>query len=377
MTSINRIHFINFSRRLTIHTVFFLVPLYFLQLGFNGWQIGIITSLFAFAPLLFSFPIGWINDRFSIKNIIQGALLILVFFFFIVGTIKNFLLMALLFLLLGLANSSLDISVNSVYYKDETQLNPNKKYGLLNFWLCLGMAIGVFIGGILTYWGNFNLLFIVYGIFLSLVFLFSRNLPEVRFHHISIKEYQLELINKKTVYFSLLIFILTLHWGAEQTVYSPFLRTGFHLNDFQLALYISLSLFALSLASYVISFLKFNTHLNEKIFLISMFFSGIGQIFMVYGNVYQSFFFRFIHELGDGFISALLFIYISRLFKKKSIGGSSGILTAVMTLGHVVGALVFSPLGYNFGLHYPFLISGGLLLANTAFVAYLFKSEEY
>ena len=74
--SLQKIHFINFSRRLTITTIFFLIPLYLLQIGYKGWQIGVINSLFAFAPLLFAFPTGWINDRFSIKGVIQGSLII-------------------------------------------------------------------------------------------------------------------------------------------------------------------------------------------------------------------------------------------------------------------------------------------------------------
>ena len=35
-----RIHFINFSRTLTVASVFFLIPLHFLKIGFNGMQIG-------------------------------------------------------------------------------------------------------------------------------------------------------------------------------------------------------------------------------------------------------------------------------------------------------------------------------------------------
>ena len=66
---IRRIHLINFSRKLTVNTVFFLIPLYFLKIGLNGWQIGFIVSLYGFAPLLFSFPTGWLNDRFSIIRI--------------------------------------------------------------------------------------------------------------------------------------------------------------------------------------------------------------------------------------------------------------------------------------------------------------------
>lgn len=375
--SLRKIHFINFSRRLTITTIFFLIPLYLLQIGYKGWQIGVINSLFAFAPLLFAFPTGWINDRFSIKGVIQGSLIILILFFLLIGFIRKFILMSLIFLILGFVNNALDISANSLYYKDDIDMDLNKKFGLLNFWLSIGMAIGVLIGGLLTHYMNFHTLFNLYALYVFFVLIVAFRLKEGHYHIIPFSKYKLSLLNKKTILFSLLIFVLTLHWGVEGTVFSPFLKEYFHLNNLQLALYISISLFALSFASLTICLLKHNPRVNERIFLFSMFLSGFGHIFMVWDNVLISFLFRVIHEIGDGFLAALIFVYISRLFEKKSIGGSSGILIAVMTLGQMVGALIFSYIGYTIGLQYPFIISGVLLIANTFFGYYIFKNQEY
>jgi predicted MFS family arabinose efflux permease len=76
-------------------------------------------------------------------------------------------------------------------------------------------------------------------------------------------------------------------------------------------------------------------------------------------------------------MGALNVLFISRLFEKKSIGGSAGMLLAVMTLGQMVGALFFSPLGYRAGLQYPFIIAGLILIANTVFSFYVFKKNHY
>lgn len=377
MISLKRIHIINFSRKLTVNTIFFLIPLYFLKIGYNGWQIGLIVSLFGFAPLLFSFPIGWINDRVSIKRVIQVGLLSLSMLFLLVGMNENFLLMAILFLLLGVANNALDISINSLYYKNETDMDLNKKYGLLVFWLSLGSAVGTLLGGLLTHYINFHFLFIVYSLFTLIVLVFSRNLGQERFDSVSIKDYKLNLFNKKTILFSILILILALHWGVEGTVYSPFLKRFFHFNNLQVSLYISLPLFALAFSAFFIGLMKYNALINKKIFLLSMLFSGLGLALMVNRNIYFSFLFRIVHEIGDGFMGALIVLFISGLFEKKSIGGSSGVLLAVMTLGHMMGALFFSPLGYKLGLHYPFLVAGGLLVANSAFGFFIFRKAQY
>jgi MFS family permease len=377
MTPQKKIHLINFSRKLAVNPIFFLIPLHFLKIGFDGWQIGAIVSLFALAPLLFSFPIGLMNDRISINRLIQSALFLQSIIFLLIGLTDNFFLMAAIFLLLGISNNALDVSTNSLYFKDETDIDLNKKYGLLAFWLAFGAAVGNLFGGFLTYFAGFSTLFYVYSIFILIILLSVGKIGQEKFHSVSLKEYRLNLFNRKTILFCVLIFTLTLHWGAEGTVYSPFLRSFFHLNNLQISLYISLPLFVLAFSAFFIGLLKYDARVNKRIFLLSMFLSGLGLILMVNRNVFFSFLFRVVHEVGDGFIGALNVLFISRLFEKKSIGGSAGMLLAVMTLGQMVGALFFSPLGHRAGLQYPFIISGLILIANTVFSFYVFKKNHY
>jgi DHA1 family quinolone resistance protein-like MFS transporter len=373
----NKIHTLNFCRKLTVNTLFFLIPLHLLKIGLSGWQIGVVVSLYGLAPLIFSFPIGWINDRLSIRRIIQAAISSLILLFLLLALMKNFYPLAIIFLFLGIANNALDVSTNSLYYKDETKVNLNKKYGTFAFWLALGTATGTLLGGTLIYFSDFRVLFLVYAGFLLIVLIFVRETGRERFSAVTLKEYRLNLVNKRTILFSILIFILALHWGAEGTVYSPFLKSYFQLNDLQLALYISIPLFFLAFAGLAVAVLRFNARLNLQIFLIALILSGAGNILMVNNNIYVSIFFRIIHEVGDGLLGALIFLFISRLFQKKSIGGSSGILLALMTLGHMLGALVFSSLGYTVGLQYPFIVSGILLIANSCFGFLVFRKVSY
>ncbi len=373
MKTQTKIHFINFCRKLTVNTLFFLIPLHLLKIGLNGWQIGTVVSFYGFAPLIFSFPIGWINDRLSIRRIIQGALLALCFLFLLLVFTQNFYILCLVFLFLGIANNALDVSTNSLYYKDETSMDLNRKYGTLAFCLALGTATGTISGGTLVYFADFRLLFYVYAGFLLVVLILARNVGKEKFSLVTLKQYRLDLVNKKTILFSILIFTLALHWGAEGTVYSPFLKSYFNLNDLQLSLYISVSLFFLAFSGLAIVFVRFNARLNQQIFLFALFLSGLGHILMVNRNVYVSLFFRIIHEIGDGLMGALIFLFISRLFQKESIGGSSGILLALMTLGHMAGAQLFAPIGFKLGLHLPFILSGLLLIANSVYGIVILK----
>jgi DHA1 family quinolone resistance protein-like MFS transporter len=372
-----KIHFVNFCRKLTVTSVFFLIPLHFLSIGFSGWQIGIVISLFALAPLLISFPTGWINDRFSIAGVVHAALFAECALFLLIAWAQSFYLMAALFLFLGMANNALDISINSMYYKDETDMDPNKKYGTYIFWVGLGPALGVLAGGFLTQFGNFQALLAVFSALTMIVLLLIRHFDHQRFWLVSFKEYRNSLLQKKTLLFVVFIFILALHWGVEGTVYSPFLEKFFGLNKLQVSFYISIPLSALAFTAFLVGFLRYNARLNKRLLLLSMALSGAGLILMVNHNVYISLFFRILHEIGDGGLGVLITLSISRLFERRSIGGSAGLLIAIQILGQMVGALVYSPLGYRYGLQYPFFISGALLLADAAYGLFIFKKVDY
>ncbi len=372
-----KIYFVNFCRRFTVTSVFFLVPLHFLSIGFSGWQIGVILSVFALAPLLISFPTGWTNDRYSIAGVVSTALLAESVLFLLIAWTRHFALMAALFFILGMANTALDISINSLYYKDETIIDQNKKYGIYTFWVGLGPALGVLAGGFLTQFGNFRILLAVFSAFTLVVLFFIRRFNHERFCPVSWKEYRGNIFRKKTLFFVVFIFVLALHWGVEGTVYSPFLEKYFGLNRLQISLYISIPLSTLALSAFLVGFFRYNARVNRRLMLLSMVLSGAGLILMVQPNVYVSFFFRVLHEIGDGGLGVLITLSISKLFDRRSIGGSAGFLIAIQIMGQMVGSLVYAPLGYHYGLQYPFFISGALLLADALFGFFILKHLEY
>lgn len=377
MPSPKFIHAINFGRRVAVNAMFLLVPLHLLNLGFKGWQIGAVGSLFAFAPFLFSFPIGWANDRLTIKGVIRGALVLLSVLFVALGRVRGFLPLALVFLLLGGGNNALDVSINSYYYKNGEDANPNKKYSRLVFWSALGTALGPVLAGLVLSSADFPTMFAVFAVFLLLLQVFVGPLARVPFGFVPLKAYQSNLVRKNTLLFSIMIFVIGLHWGVEGTVYSPFLKKYFHLSTFSVSLYISLALLGLALSSLLIGLIKFDLRLNKRIYIVSMILSGAGLALMVIPCLPVSFGFRLMHEAGDGLLGALTILFISRLFEKDSIGGSSALLLAVMTTGQMVGSMVFSSLGYRFGLVYPFIISGSLLVANAGFARFCFRRADY
>jgi MFS family permease len=378
LTLHSRIHLLNFLRKLTVTSVLFLLPLRFLGLGFDGWQIGFIVSMYAVGPFLASFPTGWINDRLSMAGVIRVGLLAQGLLILAMGWITRFPAMAAAFIGMGLANAILDVSFNSLYYKDEKVMDPNRKYGLFAFWTSLGPAVGILGGGLLLRGTDFRLLHAVFAAIMLLSLAAARRLEHTRFHRVTLREYGRSVLRAKTLLFILFVFVLAMHWGIEGTVYSPFLRQRFGLSDFGLAFYISAGLFLLSFSSVLIGLLKFNLRANKRMVLAAMAASGIGFVLMAAARTAGlSFAFNAIHQIGDGALGALLTLFTSRLFEKRNIGGSAGLAQSVPILGQMAGAMIFSPLGYKIGLQVPFFLCGGLLLLNAVYGAFIFRRLEY
>jgi MFS family permease len=373
---IRRVHFINFVRKLTLTTMLFLAPLHFLRLGYSGFEIGFIVLCFSFAPIVFSFPTGWMNDRLSMKRVILSALLAQGVLFILIGVTRSAGLMAAVFLLVGIANNALDVSANSLYYKDDTEPNPNRKFGIYNFWLAAGPPVGLVIGATLSFYSGYRALLAVFAVMTGLSALALLGFGRERFSVVAIREYRSSVFNKKTLAFSAFLFILALHWGVEGTVYSPFLRARFGLNDLAVGLYMALAYLGLACSSLAVSRLEFNPERNRRLLLLGIALSGLGLAFMVQRDVRLSFLFRFIHEAGDGLLGALVLLTISRLFEKRLIGGSAGILMSFQTTGLMTGALVFSSIGFRAGLQYPFYIAGALLAANAVYGFFAVPRED-
>ena len=362
-----RVHLINFIRTMSLVTAVFLAPLRFIELGFSGLAIGVIVALLASAPVVFSFPTGWLNDRLSMKKVIGGGLLGMAMAIAAVAVVRSVAPMAAAFLLLGVANSAVNVSVYSLYYKDDGEPDTNKKYGRFVGWLSLGPPAGLVLGSLLTRVVGFQAFLGVLAGLTALATLAVPGLGDEKFAAVSIREYRFSIINRRTLLFSAFLVLLALHWGTEQTIYGPFLRDRFGLGDSGVALYMAGAYLGLAGAAFLVGRLRDDPIRDRRLFLLGMALSGAGLILMTVRSLPLSFAFRLLHESGDGLMGAFVVLTISRLFEKKTIGGSAGILTALQTSGHMAGALVFPWLGFRAGLHVPMILAGAILVANAAF----------
>ncbi len=377
MTAHGRIHLINFVRKLAVTSVLFLAPPHFLSLGFSGLQIGALISFYAVAPLFVAFPTGLINDRFSITGIVRAGLGLQAVLLVLAAWSRSFPALAWVFLGLGIANNALDISLNSLFYKDEAVMDRNRKYATYVFWNAAGPAVGVLGGGFLAQAAGFRALFLAFAGLSVVSVAAAGRLGEARFHSIPLREYGRSLGNRKAVLFIIFMFILALHWAVEGTVYAPFLQEAFGLDGFGSALYMSAGLTAMSLAAYLVGRRKYDARVNSRLLLFFMALSGVGLVLMTVRSLAASLVFRLLHDIADGGMGVLTTVAVSNLFEKRHIGGSAALVLSIQIFGQMAGAMVFSPLGFRFGLQVPILVAGGLLVLNAGYGLRVFRNTEY
>jgi MFS family permease len=372
-----KVHLLNFTRKLAITSVLFLAPLHFLKIGFNGWQIGVLVSVWAVAPLLMSFPIGRINDRVSMAGVVRAGMLVQALCLAALAFVRSFPVTAALFLIAGAANNALDVSLQSLFYKDETEMDQNRKYGFYAFWMNLGPAVGVLGGAVVMELGGFRALLLVFAGISFLDFLAVRGFAGQRFHAVSMRDYGRDLFRPRTLAFVLFVFLLAVHWAVEGTVYGPFLDKGLGLKGMLTPLYIGGGLLMMAFSALYFGRAEFRPARNKRRMFLAMGVSGVGLMLMTLRPPALSFGFRLVHEAGDGALGVLIAVFVSRLFAKKSIGGSAGMVLSVQILGQMVGGLLLAPLGFRYGLEIPFLVGGGLLLANAVYGALVFRRIPY
>ena len=71
---------------------------------------------------------------------------------------------------------------------------------------------------------------------------------------------------------------------------------------------------------------------------------------------------RFIHEAGDAFMLIFLYYGVRQLFPSERSGGMAGLVNFVQMSAIATGALIFAPIGQNYGNILPFLIGTGLCI---------------
>jgi MFS family permease len=341
-------------------TTFFL-PLFLKDhLGFSGAEIGMLYGALSITGIVFTFPIGFFNDRLTPRALILCALVLTAVSFWGQGTVTRFLPFFGVFLLFGFATNIFRISLDALLFKSGREVKQGFRYGLFNCMRMVGFTLGALCAGFFLSSLDFPLTLkglAFLALILVVVYPFLPSIPGGRWE---LFNYRHDFVKRRVIVFSLWLFFFSLHWGAEATSFGLFLRHNLNLSLIGIGCYMAGEFFTVAVSALFFGwFYDRNGGVHAQPLLYGgLIASGIGNILMVYPDLIFSFSWRVIHGIGDGIIALVMYLGIRRLFHLERIGGNASLISMSTMIGIFVGSLIFGPLGEKAGYGYPLAISG-------------------
>jgi len=362
MPSLRNTNTLNLMKQFLSSFTFFFLPLMLFDMGISGLEIGILMSLFTVVSLFSSFPIGAINDRLGTRHVIITGLLLESVFFFGLFVSGSFLALLPFFICGGLGGNMIDTSIRGAVFKTLGSERKGRKLGTFQLLTSGGFGVGMVLGGLLLRAFDFSgVMLLTSAAFLLLAFA-SYFLADTGKSRFPVSDYGTILVKRSTVVFLFPLFLFGIHWGAENTSYSLFLREVLGLDFVSSGIYMGIPIILLGVFSFWAGLKVDRGRSHRKTLFSGLLISGIGHIMMAYPVVWVSFAFRIIHEIGDALSVIGYHLSFSKIFRTERISGEAGAAYTIMTTGSVTGAIIFGSMGAAWGYQWPFIISGVLSL---------------
>ena len=349
-----------------VSTTSFYLPVFFKEtLGFSGTQIGLLFALQAVTGLLAAFPTGLGNDRITSRTLAGAGIFVQAIGLALMALVKSFFPYLVVFFIWTLANNVFRLSMDLQVLKTDDGLRTGRRIAWYQTMRFGGAGLGIVVAGYLLNSLDFQKTFLAVAIALTVLLLIVRLLVPTPVTRANLAEYRADFFTPRVILFTGWLFLFSTHWGAEQTCYSLFLRSHFHLELHQMGWYMCAEFIALIAALLLAAPYVDKQFTIGKLALYGLLASGIGHVGMALTPLAFSVAFRMLHGVGDGFIFFVFFLGAFRLFNIQRMGGNAGLLQFSMMGGAILGALIYSPIGERFGYGLPFWISGGMLLLLT------------
>ncbi|MGA2159246.1 MAG: MFS transporter [Dehalococcoidia bacterium] len=381
-------HGLSFSKRFLIPCIIYglqsmsmwsiltYVTIYWIDIGFSHFQVGLLISIFTLMSLLLMIPIGVFVDRISPKKLVSISHVI--FGLGIVGlmTAREFWPTLLWVAVAGTGYALFNNALPSLYYKTLGSKFRGLKLGYLNAALLIGYGLGPLLSGYILSAFTMNEVFIFALLVLVPSFIMCIFLADVPGTSVQISDYKADLSNKSVLIFILLVFAFSLHAGAEQSSLSLFLNKEVGLNDEMVGWLFFIHANVMAVLAVLDGFLGDRLSSGgkglAKLYYVGIAISGVTNILLGFTGTFATVLgTRLMHAVGDSIVMVTRSLIISNLFVATRMGGNLGTITATVTLATLVGSIVSGAVpGYASG----FVIAGALALLSIP-VAILAKPK--
>lgn len=344
-------------RMLLLNLTYLFIPVYLQDRGFSGLEIGVVSSIFAVTAIIFSPAIGLLTDRMQVRTLISAGAVLMALFLGAMDYTGLFAAIFIVFLIGGIGNNMHEVSIMSMILKSTPPEKASSRFGLY-FMIAVPFACAaIAAGGAIVERFDYSMLFNASAAaYLILPFVAIPIVHDTRFSPVEF--YKRDFARRDVLIFSLAIFLFSTHLGAEQTCWGLYLKKNLGFDLTLTGIFAGAVLFFYPLSAWISGRWFDRTGDVNALTKYGLLLSGIGSTALFLTDPHLVFFFRMLHELGDGMLGIFLYIGIYRLFPQERMGGLSATVASVIILGRFLGAIIYSPIGEAYGYHVPMIISG-------------------
>jgi predicted MFS family arabinose efflux permease len=255
-------------------------------------------------------------------------------------------------------------AANSMFFKIGGRDNLQSA-GMFMLLRMVAMASGALIGGFVIDAMSFRTAFwLTVSSTLTLAFM-SLLLPRTEAVVLKLQEYRKSVFTRDVLFLAAVFSLSSLHWGAESVAYSPFLRQTFGLSLCQMGVFIAPGYAMVGVGSVlaVVLLKRGWVHDLRHILVYGLLLSGACHVLMCIPQLYVSFAFRVLHEVGDGLVMLAYYHGIAKVFHLDRIGGCGAFMMLCMSMTAMASAVAFGYVGDQYGHQWPLIISGLVLMA--------------
>ena len=321
------------------------ITIYWIDVGFSHLQVGILISIFPLTSLVLMVPFGIFVDRISPKKLVIASQFI--FSISILGllTAQDFWQILTCLIVGGCGSSLFNNALPALYFKTLGDKFRGFKLGVFNAATLVGYGLGPLIAGFMFSAFDMNavLVFSLSG-FIPLVIL-SLFLADVPGTRVQLADYRADLSNKSVLVFIILVFLFSLHAGAEQSSMSLFMNKDIGMSKEAIGWLYFIHANIMAALSVVNGFI--GDHYNSRgrglaaLFYIGITISGLTNIMLLMANSFGTVLAtRVPHAVGDSLTMVTRSLIVSNLFISTRMGGNLGAITTTVTFGTLVGSII-------------------------------------
>ncbi|VVB66860.1 Major Facilitator Superfamily protein [Candidatus Norongarragalina meridionalis] len=353
---------------------FYLLPFVLLNAGFTLAEMGALIAINTISSLVFAGPFGFLSDLRSPKKLFFIGFAGVALFFAVLAQTTGFWETAIVMFLGGAAATLAANTGFALAYKTVSKKNRGRQVGMIEFIRLIGMALGLLFGGWL--FSSFGYAWGLRGFALATipVFIYAATLHDAKISVFG-KSYLSAFKDPRIFPVFLMMLLVSYHWGTEASTMSA------HVSEFLGGnIMVASVFFALTVLWYGAFNFFFGGKLDTRIrgprmFMAALLVSAFG--FFAFGlanDFWTALGARWMHEVGDAFVSVFVLYTLSRIGKHERIGGLQGLYLTVTTIGGAIGAWLSGLIAQQFGLPASFGVAAACILMGGAVLWFYRKS---